>query len=76
MTMGRNVHIKKHMKAVHVAFIPELQKFLGVKACTCDFVDSYELEWIELSPETRISCPVANVLRVYGGESVGRNIKL
>ncbi|MFQ7198194.1 MAG: hypothetical protein ACLRPS_10705 [Paraprevotella clara] len=44
MAMGRSIHTKTYMKAVHAAFIPERIKFLDIKAYTCDFVDSDKLK--------------------------------
>lgn len=47
---------QKQVKAVRVEFIPERTKLFG-GTYTRALVDSDELEWIELSPETKDSTP-------------------
>ena len=67
MAQGKSVHIKglgyfrytnfaKQVKAVHVEFIPERTKMAGGNYSRA-LVDSDELEWIELSPETEDTTP-------------------
>lgn len=48
--------LQKQVKAVHVGFIPE-PTWMSNGTYTCALVDSDELEWIELSPETEDSLP-------------------
>lgn len=55
-------NFEKQKKAVRVEFIPERSKTSG-GAYTRALVDSDQLEWIELSPETEDTTP--------GGESGG-----
>lgn len=47
---------QKQVKAVHIEFIPERTK-LSNGTYTRALVDSDELEWIELSPETKDGMP-------------------
>lgn len=47
---------QKQVQAVRVEFIPERTR-MSSGAYTRDLVDSDELEWIELSPETEDSLP-------------------
>ena len=54
---------QKQVKAVRVEFIPERSKLSGSNAYTRALVDSDELEWIELSLETKDTTP--------GGEDGG-----
>lgn len=44
---------EKQVKAVRVQFTPERERLSGSKAYTRALVDSDELEWIELSPDTK-----------------------
>lgn len=48
---------EKQVKAVRVEFIPECERLSGSKAYTCALVDSDDLEWIELSPDTKDDDP-------------------
>ncbi len=48
---------QKQVKAVRVEFIPEREKLSGSKTYTRALVDSDELEWIELSPDTKDTTP-------------------
>lgn len=51
-----NFDFEKQVKAVRIEFIPERTK-LSNGTYTRALVDSDELEWIELSPETEDSAP-------------------
>lgn len=59
----KDFDFQKQVKAVRIEFIPEREKLAGGKAYTRALVDSDELEWIELSPETKDTTP--------GGEEGG-----
>lgn len=48
---------EKQVKAVRVEFTPERERLSGSKAYTRALVDSDDLEWIELSPDTKDSAP-------------------
>lgn len=48
---------EKQVKAVRVEFIPERERLSGSKAYTRVLVDSDDLEWIELSPDTKDDDP-------------------
>lgn len=48
---------EKQVKAVRVQFTPERERLSGSKAYTRTLVDSDELEWIELSPDTNDEDP-------------------
>lgn len=48
---------EKQVKAVRVEFIPERERLSGSKAYTRALVDSDDLEWIELSPDTEDDDP-------------------
>ena len=52
----KDFDFEKQVKAVRVEFIPEREK-LSNGTYTRALVDSDELEWIELSPETKDSTP-------------------
>lgn len=52
----KDFDFQKQVKAVRVEFIPERTKLSG-GTYTRALVDSDELEWIELSPETKDSTP-------------------
>lgn len=46
---------QKQVQAVRVEFTPERERLSGSKAYTRALVDSDDLEWIELSPDTKDS---------------------
>lgn len=48
---------EKQVKAVRVEFTPERERLSGSKAYTRALVDSDDLEWIELSPDTKDDDP-------------------
>lgn len=52
-------NFEKQVKAVRVEFIPERTR-LANGAYTCALVDSDQLEWIELSPDTEDSDPAVD----------------
>lgn len=62
----KDFNFEKQVKAVHVEFLPEREK-ISSGVYTRALVDSDELEWIELSPETKDDDPVQG----GGGGSTG-----